>query len=191
MTSDEFAELANHSPQRFGLVLASLRQQRIASAAPHSGDNSAVVPPVPIPNTAVKRCSPDGSTATGRARVGRRQSRMSGGNPIGHFAFLASPTRLSRRGLGEGGSGEHGELGSRRVAGQARAGSGRACGHMRVNRTSLCRHACPASASIAFHSSALNFTFAVAIFSSRCAREDVPGIGSITGDRCSSHARPS
>jgi len=93
---------------------------------------------------------------------------MSGGNPIGHFAFLASPTRLSRRGLGEGGSGEHGELGSRRVAGQA-----------------------PASASIAFHSSALNFTFAVAIFSSRCAREDVPGIGSITGDRCSSHARPS
>ena len=118
MTSDEFAELANHSPQRFGLVLASLRQQRNASAAPHSGDNSAVVPPVPIPNTAVKRCSPDGSTATGRARVGRRQSRMSGGNPIGHFAFLASPTRLSRRGLGEGGSGEHGELGSRRVAGE-------------------------------------------------------------------------
>ena len=91
MTSDEFAELANHSPQRFGLVLASLRQQRNASAAPHSGDNSAVVPPVPIPNTAVKRCSPDGSTATGRARVGRRQSK----NPTGFisvgFSYFCAP----------------------------------------------------------------------------------------------------
>ena len=42
--------------------------------AQNSGDSSAVVPPVPIPNTAVKRCSPDGSTAIGRARVGRRQN---------------------------------------------------------------------------------------------------------------------
>src|SRR5439155_7032575 len=87
VTSDEFAELANHSPQRFGLALASLRQQRNASAAPHSGDNSAVVPPVPIPNTAVKRCSPDGSTATGRARVGRRQNKNPGEFIIGVFAF--------------------------------------------------------------------------------------------------------
>ena len=79
MTSDEFAEVANHSPQRFGLALASLRKQRNASAVPHSGDYSAVAPPVPIPNTAVKRCSPDGSTAIGRARVGRRQSKMPGG----------------------------------------------------------------------------------------------------------------
>jgi hypothetical protein len=47
----------------------------LARAAPHSGDNSAVAPPVPIPNTAVKRCSPDGSTAIGRARVGRRQNK--------------------------------------------------------------------------------------------------------------------
>jgi hypothetical protein len=39
-----------------------------------SGDPSAVAPPVPIPNTEVKRCSPDGSTAIGRARVGRRQN---------------------------------------------------------------------------------------------------------------------
>src|SRR5712692_4096232 len=39
-----------------------------------SGDTSAVAPPVPIPNTAVKRCSPDGSTAIGCARVGRRQN---------------------------------------------------------------------------------------------------------------------
>ena len=64
--------------QRIGLALASLRQQRNARAAPHSGDNSAVAPPVPIPNTAVKRCSPDGSTAIGRARVGRRQNKMPG-----------------------------------------------------------------------------------------------------------------
>ena len=64
--------------QRLGLAPASLRQQRNAGAVPHSGDISAVAPPVPIPNTAVKRCSPDGSTATGRARVGRRQNKNPG-----------------------------------------------------------------------------------------------------------------
>ena len=91
MTSDEFAEVADHGPQRFGLALASLRQQRNAGAAPHSGDNSAVAPPVPIPNTAVKRCSPDGSAAKGRARVGRRQSKTPGGSFIGHFSFWRRP----------------------------------------------------------------------------------------------------
>ena len=44
------------------------------SPAQNSGDSSAVAPPVPIPNTAVKRCSADGSPAIGRARVGRRQN---------------------------------------------------------------------------------------------------------------------
>src|SRR5438105_7984589 len=39
-----------------------------------SGDPSAVAPPVPIPNTEVKRCSPDGSVTIGCARVGRRQN---------------------------------------------------------------------------------------------------------------------
>ena len=39
-----------------------------------SGDPSAVAPPVPIPNTEVKRCSPDDSTSIGCAKVGRRQS---------------------------------------------------------------------------------------------------------------------
>jgi hypothetical protein len=39
-----------------------------------SGDHSAVAPPVPIPNTEVKRCSPDGSATIGCARVGRRQN---------------------------------------------------------------------------------------------------------------------
>ena len=38
-----------------------------------SGDLSAVAPPVPIPNTEVKRCSPDGSASIGCARVGRCQ----------------------------------------------------------------------------------------------------------------------
>src|SRR5437660_10651317 len=46
-----------------------------------SGDPSAVAPPVPIPNTEVKRCSPDGSATIGCARVGRRQNK----NPAGYF----------------------------------------------------------------------------------------------------------
>jgi hypothetical protein len=33
-----------------------------------------VAPPVPIPNTEVKRCSPNGSASLGCARVGRRQN---------------------------------------------------------------------------------------------------------------------
>ena len=64
---------ADAGPQRFGFVLASLRKQRNASAASHSGDISVVVPPVPIPNTEVKRCSPDDSTSIGCAKVGNRQ----------------------------------------------------------------------------------------------------------------------
>jgi hypothetical protein len=57
-----------------------------------SGDHSAVAPPVPIPNTEVKRCSPDGSTAIGRARVGRRQNKMPDGSIHRAFSFLR-PTR--------------------------------------------------------------------------------------------------
>jgi hypothetical protein len=38
-----------------------------------SGDHGAVEPPVPIPNTEVKRRSADGSLTTGHARVGRCQ----------------------------------------------------------------------------------------------------------------------
>ena len=41
--------------------------------AQDSGDHSVVDPPVPIPNTEVKRYSADGSAAIGRVRVGRRQ----------------------------------------------------------------------------------------------------------------------
>ena len=39
-----------------------------------SGDHSTVEPPVPIPNTEVKRCSADGSATKGRVRVGRCQN---------------------------------------------------------------------------------------------------------------------
>ena len=38
-----------------------------------SGDPSAVAPPVPIPNTEVKHCSPDDSACLACAKVGRRQ----------------------------------------------------------------------------------------------------------------------
>lgn len=64
-----------------------LRSGETAGPASDSGDPSAVAPPVPIPNTEVKRCSPDGSTATGRARVGRRQNKNPGEFIIGVFAF--------------------------------------------------------------------------------------------------------
>jgi hypothetical protein len=69
-----------------------------------------VAPPVPIPNTAVKRCSPDGSTAIGRARVGRRQNREPvGRDASGLFVFVVTPTRA-----------ENGADGSRATYNQAR-----------------------------------------------------------------------
>jgi hypothetical protein len=80
--------------------LASLRKRQNGSAVPHSGDNSVVAPPVPIPNTEVKRCSPDGSTAIGRARVGRRQSKTPGGSS--HRAFSALLRGSARASAGEG-----------------------------------------------------------------------------------------
>ena len=67
--------LKQSSPEMPRLALASLRKQRTASPARTSGDHSAVAPPVPIPNTEVKRCSPDGSATIGCARVGRRQNK--------------------------------------------------------------------------------------------------------------------
>ena len=104
MTSDEsFSNRSLITPPEFCAEVS----------AQNSGDNSAVAPPVPIPNTEVKRCSPDGSTATGRARVGRRQSKMPGGTPSG---ILLSGDAYSSR--------EHDVLGRRRVDGQAGEGSG-------------------------------------------------------------------
>src|SRR5438105_4769483 len=79
-----------------------------------SGDHRAVAPPVPIPNTAVKRCSPDGSATKGRARVGRSQNKNPARFiPVGVFNFWHAYS-----------SREHAVLGSRWVDGQAREGSG-------------------------------------------------------------------
>src|SRR6184192_4769475 len=41
---------------------------------------------------------------------------------------------------------------------------------------------------MAFHSAGFNLIAAAATFSSRCAIDDVPGIGNITGDRSRSQA---
>ena len=46
-----------------------------------------------------------------------------------------------------------------------------------------------AKASIAFHSAGVNLMFVAATFSSKCAMDDVPGIGSITGERSRSQTR--
>src|SRR5438132_13127071 len=48
-----------------------------------------------------------------------------------------------------------------------------------------------ASSSILFHSPALSWSFAAAMFSSRCASDDVPGIGNMTGDLCNNQASAS
>src|SRR6266516_1473876 len=50
---------------------------------------------------------------------------------------------------------------------------------------------CRAKSSILFHSSALSWNFAAAMFCSRCASDDVPGIGNMTGDLCSNQASAS
>jgi hypothetical protein len=52
-----------------------------------SGGLSTVVPPGPISNPEVKRCSADGSAAKGCARVGRRQFFPI---PLGGWVFLCS-----------------------------------------------------------------------------------------------------
>ena len=49
-----------------------------------------MAPPVPIPNTEVKRCSPDGSATIGRARVGRRQNKMPAGFYSAGILLLAA-----------------------------------------------------------------------------------------------------
>ena len=97
-------------------MLASLPQQRTASPVPDSGDHSAVEPPVPIPNTEVKRCSPNGSATIGRARVGHRQNK----NPDEFISsgFLPSGRRRLERDSGD-------SCVVAREYGQAREGSGR------------------------------------------------------------------
>jgi hypothetical protein len=62
-----------------------------------------------------------------------------------------------------------------------RPGSARASTH----------HAGRANSSIVFHSADVSWIFDEATFSSRCAIDDVPGIGNITGDLWSNHAMAS
>ena len=62
-------ELACHE----GLRKRGTFRTLIRTLCSASGDHSAVEPPVPIPNTEVKRRSADGSLTTGHARVGRCQ----------------------------------------------------------------------------------------------------------------------
>lgn len=83
-------------------------------------------------------------------------------------------------------AGSHREFPERKVT-SLHDQSGRATTESR----SYSNHVWLVTASIVFHSSAVSCIFRAAIFSSRCASDDVPGIGSITGDRCSSHASPS
>src|SRR5688572_20700148 len=82
-------------PIRNENLKSAIHQRKAAKTSPFpSGDHSAVAPPVPIPNTEVKRCSPDGSATIGCARVGRRQNKKPGGlNPIGLFASPEAPCR--------------------------------------------------------------------------------------------------
>jgi hypothetical protein len=86
-------------------------QNRAAQALLGSGDRSAVAPPVPIPNTEVKHCSADGSTATGRVRVGRRQNRLPSMS-LDVLGVLLSSIAHS--------SGEHDAPGGGRIDGQGR-----------------------------------------------------------------------
>ena len=62
-----------------------------------SGDHSAVAPPVPIPNTEVKRCSPDGSATIGCARVGRRQNKSPAAERSRGFCFEREAILAYRR----------------------------------------------------------------------------------------------
>src|SRR5437660_9871403 len=48
-----------------------------------------------------------------------------------------------------------------------------------------------AKSSILFQSAGVSWSFAAAMFSSRCASDDVPGMGNMTGDFCSNQARAS
>src|ERR1700730_10528057 len=76
----------------FTAALAATREL-LRNSEQFSGDHSAVAPPVPIPNTEVKRCSPDGSATIGCARVGRRQNKSPGEFTSSGVLLSDTPTR--------------------------------------------------------------------------------------------------
>ena len=65
----------------------------------HFGGITAVVRPVPIPNTAVKHCRADGSSPIGSARVGRRQFFIKEPEKISSPAFCFPANSFSIRRL--------------------------------------------------------------------------------------------
>ena len=72
------------SPESFRIDLFNFARQ---NRAHKFGGNTAVARPVPIPNTAVKRCMADGSGCIASARVGSRQSFKIPGAVSGDFSF--------------------------------------------------------------------------------------------------------
>ena len=72
-------------PTQFGAA-----RERGCSLNNFYGGLKAVVRPVPIPNTAVKRSVANGSSPIGSARVGRRQSFIKKPEKISSPAFLFS-----------------------------------------------------------------------------------------------------
>jgi hypothetical protein len=96
----------SHSHSRVTIRQAPATSPVYSRPAP--GDLSVVVPPVPIPNTAVKRHSANGSRTQGPARVGRRQiipppSQKRKAAPAGRL-FLCPEGSGSGEALGAGGS---------------------------------------------------------------------------------------
>ncbi len=66
--------LLGHQKSRFQSRLRLGSHANVDLRERSSGGLSVVVPPVPIPNTEVKRHSADGSASIGCARVGHRQN---------------------------------------------------------------------------------------------------------------------
>ena len=93
------------SPERRAQV-CNAPLKRVTPRASLSGDHSAVEPPVPIPNTEVKRCSPDDSASIGRAKVGRRQYLPPlASSPLARGGFFFRLSLLKRAGCSGGARG--------------------------------------------------------------------------------------
>lgn len=92
-----FGNLAKNGVTRHTAILGSRLGDRGLSP---SGDPCMVAPPVPIPNTEVKRHSSDGSACLACARVGRCQSLCPvTGKPVSGHLFFGAPgvATLERR----------------------------------------------------------------------------------------------